>query len=390
VTRVTVLGATGSIGKSAADVLARDSAFEVRAVTANSDATKLASVARRLRARLAVLADEANLPALREALADSGVETAAGAAAIEEAAAAPVDVVLSAIVGTAGVTPTAAAIRAGNRIALANKECLVCAGGPVMALARKHGVELLAVDSEHNALFQLLTGRDPSDIRTYTITASGGPFRTWPAERIARATPAQALAHPTWSMGAKITVDSATLMNKGLELIEAHHLFALPPEKLDVLVHPQSAVHALITFRDGSVHAELGAADMRRAIAFCLHWPERPGESAAELDLAALGQLTFERPDLTRFPALALAIGALKEGRGAPTVLNAANEVAVQAFLGGRVAFGAIPEIVEKTLTAAAREGLLAEPSSIEDALALDEAARAIARLKLAESFAAA
>jgi 1-deoxy-D-xylulose-5-phosphate reductoisomerase len=388
--RVTLLGATGSIGTSAADVIARDpERFTVHAITANSNGAKLAETARRLRARRAVVAEEAGLASLREELFGSGIAASAGPAAMEEAAAEPVDVVLSAIVGAAGLRATAAAVEAGNAIALANKECLICAGSAFMALAHRHNVRILPVDSEHNALYQLLDGRDPAEIRTYTLTASGGPFRTWPVERLAEATPQQAVLHPTWSMGAKISVDSATLMNKGLELIEAHHLFGLPPDKLDVLVHPQSVVHAMITFRDGSVHAELGPADMRRPIGYCLYWPERAPVPVSMLDLAAQGQLTFERPDLKRVPALGLAMGALRQGSGAPTVLNAANEVAVAAFLGDQIAFTAIPEIVEIVLTAAESEGLLVEPASVDEALALDAVARRIARAELKRRMAA-
>ncbi len=389
--RVTLLGATGSVGTSAADVIAAaPDRFEVHAVTARRNGAKLADVARKLGARRAVVADEASLMALRDDLFGSGIAAAAGSEAMEEAAADPVDMVLSAIVGAAGLRATAAAIRAGSDIALANKECLICAGSAFMALARQHKVRVLPVDSEHNALYQLLDGRDPADVRTYTLTASGGPFRTWPAERLKDATPQQAVAHPTWSMGAKISVDSATLMNKGLELIEAHHLFGIAPEALDVIVHPQSVVHALITFRDGSIHAELGAADMRRPIGYCLHWPERAREPVATLDLASVGQLTFERADAQRFPALGLAVEALKRGGGAATVLNAANEVAVEAFLANRIGFTAIPQIVEITLTAAESEGLLAVPSSIDEALALDSTARTIARADLKRRSAAA
>lgn len=389
--RVTLLGATGSVGTSAVDVILADpDRFEVHAVAAHSNAAKLADLARRLRVRRAVVADEASLPALKEGLSGTGIAADAGMDAMEDAAAEPVDVVLSAIVGAAGLRPTAAAIRAGSNIALANKECLICAGSALMALADKHDVRVLPVDSEHNALYQLLEGRNRSHIRTYTLTASGGPFRGWSAERLATVTPAQAIAHPTWSMGAKISVDSATLMNKGLELIEAHHLFALAPDSLAVLVHPQSVVHALITFHDGSIHAELGPADMRRPIGYCLHWPERAGAPAKTLDLVEIGQLTFERPDMARFPALALAMGALSAGNGAATVLNAANEVAVEAFLGGGVGFTAIPEIVEKTLTRADSEGLLSEPSSVDEALALDSSARRIAQADLLKRFAAA
>ena len=381
---ITLLGATGSIGQSAADVVsAAPEAFSVHAVTARSNGAKLADVARRLGARRAVVAQEDSLPALQDGLAGSGIEAAAGLSAMEEAAAEPVDMVLSAIVGAAGLRATCAAIRSGSDIALANKECLICAGSTFMALARENGVRVLPVDSEHNALYQLLDGRQASDIGTYTLTASGGPFRTWPAEKIARATPQEAVSHPTWSMGAKISVDSATLMNKGLELIEAHHLFGIAPGCLEVLVHPQSVVHALVTFRDGSVHAELGPADMRRPIGYCLHWPERAGAPMSTLDLAAVGQLTFEKPDSDRFPALGLAIWALKHGGGAATVLNAANEVAVEAFLAGEISFTAIPEIVEIALTAADSEGLLAQPDTVDEALDLDAVARRLARADL-------
>ena len=382
--RITLLGATGSVGTSAADVIAAaPDMFEVHAVTARTNGAKLAHMARKLRASRAVLADETTLATLKDDLFGSGIAVAAGAAAMEEAAAEPVDLVLSAIVGAAGLRATAAAIQSGSDIALANKECLICAGSAFMRLVREHGVRVLPVDSEHNALYQLLDRREAADIRSYTLTASGGPFRTWTAEAIAQATPQQAVAHPTWSMGAKISVDSATLMNKGLELIEAHHLFDLAPEKLDVIVHPQSVVHALITFRDGSIHAELGPADMRRPIGYCLHWPERVREPVSTLDLAAVGQLTFELPDLARFPALGLAVRALRQGNGAPTVLNAANEVAVAAFLAGRIGFTAIPRIVEIALTAADSEGLLAVPASIDEALQLDAVARRLAEADL-------
>jgi 1-deoxy-D-xylulose-5-phosphate reductoisomerase len=388
---VTLLGATGSVGTSAVDVIASaPGRFEVHAVTAHSNSAKLAETARKLRARRAVVAEEAYLRPLRDELFGSGISASAGLDAMEEAAAEPVDMVLSAIVGAAGLRATAAAIRSGSDIALANKECLICAGTAFMALAKENKVRILPVDSEHNALYQLIDGRASGDIRTYTLTASGGPFRTWPVERIREATPQQAVAHPVWSMGAKISVDSATLMNKGLELIEAHHLFDLAPESLDVLVHPQSVVHALVTFRDGSIHAELGAADMRRPIGYCLHWPERVREPVATLDLASVAQLTFERADTIRFPALRLAMQALRQGAGAKTVLNAANEVAVEAFLANRIGFTAIPDIVEMTLTAADSGGLLVEPLSIDDALALDSAARGIARADLKRRSAAA
>lgn len=388
--RLTLLGATGSIGVSATDVIAAaPERFEVHGVAARSSAAKLAETACKLKARRAVVADPDALPALRDALFGSGISAAGGPEALNDLAAEPVDMVLSAIVGAAGLSATAAAIRAGSDIALANKECLICAGSAFMALAREHEVRVLPVDSEHNALYQLIDQRDPAEIATYTLTASGGPFRTWTAERIEKATPREAVAHPTWSMGAKISVDSATLMNKGLELIEAHHLFGLSPDQLAVIVHPQSCVHALITFRDGSIHAELGPADMRRPIGFCLHWPERVREPVSTLNLATVGKLEFEPPDLARFPALGLAMQALRRGGGATTTLNAANEVAVEAFLAGRIAFTAIPEIVEITLTAAEAEGLLVEPATVEDALALDVVARKIAHADLKRRLAA-
>ncbi len=388
---ITILGATGSIGDSAADIIARDrDRFVVHAVTAKGNAAALAERAVTLGAKKAVVADEQALPALREALAGTAIVAAAGEAALKEAAADPVGMVISAIVGAAGVKPTAAAVSAGNDIALANKECLICTGDAFMKLVRDNDVRLLPVDSEHNALFQLIEGRNVGDIITYTITASGGPFRTWPADRLATATRKEALAHPTWSMGDKVTIDSATLMNKGLELIEAMYLFGLPPEKLDVLVHPQSVVHALTTFVDGSVHAEMGAPDMRRPIAYCLHWPDRCGWAATRLDLAAVAELTFEHPDPERFPALRLARQAMQRGNGAPTVLNAANEVAVDAFLRGGLGFTRLPAIVEETIIKADSRGLLRTPSTIDDALELDRQSRIIARGELEKRFAAA
>ena len=269
-----------------------------------------------------------------------------------EAALREADLVVSAIVGAAGLAPTYAAISAGRAVALANKETLVCAGEAVMAAARRSGARLLPVDSEHNAIFQAMGGRDPATIVKMTITASGGPFRQWSAERIANATRAEALAHPNWAMGPKVTIDSASLMNKGLELIEAHHLFGVPAERLAVVVHPQSIVHGLIAFADGSLIAGMASPDMRTPIAHCLAYPERIASGVAAPDLAALGALTFEQADLVRFPALALAIDALSEGGGAPTALNAANEVAVEAFLAGRIGFSALSRVVERTLGA--------------------------------------
>jgi 1-deoxy-D-xylulose-5-phosphate reductoisomerase len=378
--RITILGSTGSVGQSAASVIEGDpERFAVHAVTADRNAGKLAETAIRLNAAKAVIRDSTALADLQDALAGTSIECAGGNEALEEVAAEPVDMTLSAIVGAAGVRPTAAAVRSGNTIALANKECLTCAGSAFMALAEENGVRLLPVDSEHNAVYQLLQGKDIRSIRKITLTASGGPFRQWPKAKLASVTPDQAVAHPVWSMGAKISVDSATLMNKGLELIEARYLFGLPPDRLDVVVHPQSIVHAFITLRDGSVHAELGAADMRRPIAHCLYWPERRLEPFVEFDPVALATLTFEEPDIERFPALRLAREAMAAGNGSETVLNAANEIAVAAFLENRIAFTKIPDIVYKTLSESDRMGLLAEPQTVDAALELDRLARDIA-----------
>ncbi len=380
---VTVLGATGSVGGATVDLLELHAErFEVEAVVGRRDAAALAQTAIRLGARRAVLADESQGPALISALAGSGVIASAGDQAVIDAAAIPVDWTMAAIAGAAGLAPTVAAVRRGGAVALATKECLVCAGAAFMAEVARCGASLLPVDSEHNALLQALGGQSVDDVETMTLTASGGPFRTWSAERIAEARPEDALKHPTWSMGAKITIDSATLMNKGLELIEAHHLFAIGADRLDVLVHPQSAVHGLVTFKDGAVTAGLGPPDMRVPIAHTLGFPERIATPAARLDLAQLGSLTFEAPDLVRFPALRLAQEALADGGAAPTVLNAANEVAVALFLARRIGFMEIPRIVEETLGVALR-GRSAAPASVEDALALDREARRIASERL-------
>ncbi len=292
---------------------------------------------------------------------------------------------MAAISGAAGLKPTLAAIARGATVALANKECLVCAGYLFMRAAAEAGATVLPVDSEHNAIFQALAAGRREEVARVILTASGGPFRTWSAEAIRGATPAQALRHPNWSMGPKITVDSATLMNKGLELIEAHHLFGLPSERIDVLVHPQSVVHGLVEFRDGSLIAQLGPPDMRVPIAHCLAWPARIDGPVKRLDLAALGQLTFEMPDHGRFPALRLARSALEQGGAAPTVLNAADEIAVGEFIAGRLGFAAIPALVEATLAAAAKRGLLGEPDDVDAALAVDHVARSLARDLLRE-----
>lgn len=378
---ITILGATGSVGLSTVDLIKREPhRYRVEAVSAHRNAQALAQIAREVDARVAVIADPNCYADLKAALSGSGIEAAAGADAVDDAARYPADWVMAAIAGAVGLKPTMAAIERGATVALANKECLVCAGSLFMRAAAKAKATVLPVDSEHNAVFQALGGSRRDDVRRIILTASGGPFRTWTAEAIKAATPQQALRHPNWVMGPKITVDSATMMNKGLELIEAHHLFGLPPEEIDVLVHPQSVVHGLVEFRDGSMVAQLGPADMRVPIAHCLAWPERIDGPVPRLDLAALGQLTFEEADTVRFPALALARQAMQTGGAAPTVLNAADEVAVAEFIAGRISFPAIVALVEATLEAAAARGLLADPASIDAALAVDHKARSLAR----------
>ncbi len=383
---VTILGATGSIGASTIDLLKRNpSRYRVEAVSANRNGRALARIARELDARFAAVADEGAYRDLKEDLAGSGIEAAAGPRAMIEAARRPADWVMAAIAGATGLEPTLAAVERGGTVALANKECLVCAGALFMRRAAQKGTTVLPVDSEHNALFQALGAGRREDVVRLVLTASGGPFRTWSIDAIRAATPAQALKHPNWSMGPKVTIDSATLMNKGLELIEAHHLFAMEPAGIDVVVHPQSVIHGLVEFRDGSVVAQLGPPDMRIPIAHCLAWPTRIEGPGPRLDLARIATLTFEAPDVQRFPALALARRALEAGNGAPTALNAANEVAVGEFIAGRLAFPGIPALVEATLEAAHREGALHEPASVEDALAIDHIARSLARNLLPE-----
>jgi len=383
---VTILGATGSIGASTIDLLKRNpSRYRVEAVSANRNGRALARIASELDARFAAVADEGAYRDLKEDLGGSGIEAAAGPRAMIEAAQRPADWVMAAIAGATGLEPTLAAVERGGTVALANKECLVCAGALFMRRAAQKGTRVLPVDSEHNALFQALGAGRREDVVRLVLTASGGPFRTWSIDAIRAATPAQALKHPNWSMGPKVTIDSATLMNKGLELIEAHHLFAMESAGIDVVVHPQSVVHGLVEFRDGSVVAHLGPPDMRIPIAHCLAWPTRIEGPGPRLDLAQIAALTFEAPDVQRFPALALARRALEAGNGAPTVLNAANEVAVAEFIAARLPFPGIPALVEATLEAAHREGALREPASVEDALAIDHIARSLARNLLPE-----
>jgi 1-deoxy-D-xylulose-5-phosphate reductoisomerase len=371
--RVTILGSTGSVGRSTVDLLSREpERFPVEALTAQSNVALLAEQAQMLKARLAVIGDEALLPELRQRLAGSGIEAAAGSRAIVEAAARPADWVMAAIVGAAGLEPTLAAVRRGAIIALANKESLVCAGALVMHEAAMHGATILPVDSEHNAIFQVFDFDAPESVDRVILTASGGPFRTLSLGEMREVTPAQAIAHPVWSMGAKISVDSATLMNKGLELIEASFLFPVPEPRIEVLIHPQSVVHSLVSYVDGSVLAQLGTPDMRTPIAVALAWPARMATPAGRLDLAAIAKLTFEVPDSARFPALNLARQALQTGGAAPTILNAANEVAVNAFLNGRIGFLDITRIVEQSL-ARLPGGALGDLDAVRQA---DQAAR--------------
>ncbi|PKP92584.1 MAG: 1-deoxy-D-xylulose-5-phosphate reductoisomerase [Alphaproteobacteria bacterium HGW-Alphaproteobacteria-14] len=371
---LTLLGATGSIGASTLDLVRRDrDAWRVEALTAHSSAAELAALAREFGAKIAVVSNEACLPALRAALAGSGIEAAGGRQALCEAATRPVDMTVAAIVGCAGLAPVMAAIERGGTIALANKEALVSAGEVLMQAVAKHGATLLPTDSEHNAIFQCLSGNRLSDVARITLTASGGPLRTWSAEQLAAATPAQAVAHPNWSMGAKISVDSATMMNKGLEYIEAFHLFPVGLDRLDIVVHPQSVIHSMVEFRDRSTLAQLGPSDMRVPIASCLAWPRRMETPLAPLDLAAIGELTFFPPDEERFPATRLAREAIRAGGSAPAILNAANEVAVAAFLAGQIGFTRIAAVVEETLQ---RSNDSPRPATLDEVLAVDQSAR--------------
>jgi 1-deoxy-D-xylulose-5-phosphate reductoisomerase len=380
---LTILGATGSIGRSTADVvLAHRESIRVEAVVGGRDAKALATMARRLDARFAALSDGKGSAELKAELAGTGIESGAGEGAVLEAVNRQADVVLAAISGTAGLGPTYAAMKPGRRIALANKESLVCAGQAFMNAAARTGVTVLPVDSEHNALDQALAAGERRDVLSAIITASGGPFRTWERERIAACTPAEAAAHPVWSMGSKINIDSATLMNKGLELIEAHHLFGLEADRLDVLVHPQSIVHGLVQWRDGAVTSGLAAPDMKIPIANALQHGGRLTMPLPRLDLAAIGRLTFEHADEARFPCLGLARAALRAGGSQPTILNAANEIAVAAFMAGEIRFYDISALVEEVCDALAARYPRA-PASVEDALEVDREARRVAKERL-------
>lgn len=373
---VTILGATGSVGRSTLDLIERNrDRFEVVALTAHRDVGGLADAALRVGAAQAVIGDEGLLEELRDRLAGCGVEATAGRAAVLEAAGSGADWTMAAIVGTAGLGPTMAALSGGRTVALANKEALVSAGGIMTEAARRSGATLLPVDSEHNAIFQCFDRDHPASVRRIILTASGGPFRTRSLEEMTAATPAEAIAHPNWSMGAKISVDCATLMNKGLELIEAYHLFPLEPDSFEIVIHPQSVIHSLVEYADGSVLAQLGAPDMRIPIAHSLAWPERMETPCERLDLVRIASLDFEAPDLDRFPALGLARSALGGGAAKPAILNAANEIAVASFLAGGIGFLDIATIAGETLQSLD----LPAPESVEDVLEIDREARAAA-----------
>ena len=374
---VTILGSTGSVGCNTIDLIRRHpDSFTVEALTANNSVALLAEQARALRPRLAVVADPKGYEDLKDALAGTGIECAAGPAAVVEAAARPAEWVMAAIVGAAGLEPTLAAVRRGVIVALANKECLVSAGDVMMAEVRGNSATLLPVDSEHSAIFQVFEFDRADKVDRIILTASGGPFLGMDLADMAGVTPEQAVAHPNWDMGAKISVDSATMMNKGLELIEAYHLFPVPEDRIEILVHPQSVVHSMVAYVDGSVLAQMGTPDMRTPIAFALGWPERMAAPATRLALEKIGDLTFEAPDPARFPALRVARHALQTGGGAPTILNAANEVAVQSFLSGEIGFLDIVRIVEQTLETAPNGKL----ENLDDVREADGAARRIAR----------
>ena len=370
---ITLLGATGSIGASTLDLIRRNpEEWQVEALTAHSSAQELAKLAREFGAKLAVVGDETALPQLRDALAGSDIVAAGGAQALCDAAKRPVDMTVAAIVGCAGLAPTMAAVERGGTIALANKESLVSAGPVMTGAVTKHGATLLPTDSEHNAIFQCLAGGKYEDVARITLTASGGPFRTWDAAAIKAATPEQAVAHPNWSMGAKISVDSATMMNKGLEYIEAHHLFPVGLDRLRIVVHPQSVIHSMVEYRDRSTLAQLGPSDMRVPIASCLAYPKRMETPLEPLDLAAIGELTFQAPNEELFPATRIAREAIEAGGAAPAILNAANEIAVEAFLSGQIGFSRITAVAQSTL----ERYDAASPSMLEDVLAIDSEAR--------------
>ncbi|RZO36157.1 MAG: 1-deoxy-D-xylulose-5-phosphate reductoisomerase [Rhodospirillaceae bacterium] len=375
--RITILGSTGSIGTSTIDLIERDpSSYRVEALTAYRNVDLLAEQARKFDAQFVAIGDYDKYADLKKAISGSNTEVAAGPEAIVEAAARDADWVMAGIVGSAGLEPTLEAARRGAVVAFANKECLVCAGDLMLDEIARSGATLLPVDSEHNAIFQVFEFDRRETIEKIILTASGGPFRTWSLEEMRNVTPAEAVAHPNWDMGAKISVDSATMMNKGLELIEAFYLFGLPEDRIDILVHPQSIVHSMVSYVDGSVLAQLGSPDMRTPIAYTLAWPRRMEAPSPRLDLGQIAKLTFETPDSERFPALRLARVALKTGGSAPTILNASNEEAVEAFLAEKVGFLDIARIVEETLEKMSGS----EIRSVDDVLMVDAEARRVAR----------
>jgi 1-deoxy-D-xylulose-5-phosphate reductoisomerase len=379
--RVTILGSTGSVGCNTVDIVRqRPEAFEIAALTAHTNVELLARQARELRPKLVVIADPARYAELKAALSDTNIAVAAGAEALIEAATVPSDRVIAAIVGAAGLAPTLAAVRTGTVVGIANKECLVCAGDLVTGEAERCGARLVPVDSEHSAIFQVFDFDNAEAVEKIILTASGGPFLRRERMSLARVTPAEAVAHPNWDMGAKISVDSATMMNKGLELIEAWHLFPVRGDQIDILIHPQSVVHSMVAYTDGSVLAQMGAPDMRTPISYALEWPKRGPSPATKLDLARVGTLNFEEPDERRFPALALARAALAEGGGAPTVLNAANEVAVGGFLAGQIGFLDITDVVETVLDRVPRSAV----GTLADTIALDQTTRRAAETAMA------
>ncbi|WP_340265163.1 1-deoxy-D-xylulose-5-phosphate reductoisomerase [Sphingobium mellinum] len=374
--KVSIFGATGSVGMSTLDLIQREpDKYEVVALTAHGDVAGLAAAARKCGARIAVIGNPKRYEALKDALRGSGVEVAAGEQALVDAAQAGADWSMAAIVGCAGLRPTMAALKNGGTVALANKESLVSAGALMMDAAARSGATLLPVDSEHNAIFQCLAGSHLEDVSRIILTASGGPFRTRSREEMRTITPAQAVAHPNWSMGAKISVDSATMMNKGLEFIEAAHLFPVGLDRIEILVHPQSIIHSMVEYRDRSTLAQLGSPDMRIPIASTLAWPQRMGTPCQPLDLAKVGRLDFEAPDPERFPALRLARHAAEQGGAAPAILNAANEIAVAAFLAGAIGFLDIAMIVEDVLNRYSAP----VPDGIDDVLEADAKARILA-----------
>ena len=374
---ISIFGATGSVGTSTLDLIRLDrEKYNIHVLTANGNVGELAGLAREFDAKLAVVADGSKLAELEKALAGSGIATGAGPEGLIAAASEPVDWTMAAIVGCAGLLPTLEALKHGKTVALANKEALVSAGALMMAEAKSAGATLLPVDSEHNAIFQSLQGGRVDQVQKITLTASGGPFRSWTRDQMAAVTPEQAVAHPNWDMGAKISVDSATMMNKGLELIEAHHLFPVGLENIEILVHPQSVIHSMVEYKDRSTLAQLGSPDMKIPIASALAWPERMKTDCLPLDLTKIGQLDFEAPDTNRFPAISIARSAIEDGGGKPAILNAANEIAVAAFLAKSVQFLAITEIVSRVLDSYSPP----QPKALDDIFAIDEEARALAK----------